>query len=149
MIYLFLIRSMEISNRQPPPPHEALSCSVGKSVGIRPWFMTYWFLGEGVSNAEWGKAGGAGGTLILPISHTGSVRQAKRASCPGRPSPAWLQPIPGGRSGPLLMAHEHTRWERVLPPFILGPYHHCRDRSGFEWDTLIWQAGPHTWLVVV
>lgn len=48
---------MEISN--PPPTLEALSCSVGESVGIRPWFMIYWFLEEGVGNAEWGKAGGS------------------------------------------------------------------------------------------
>ena len=38
---LFVFNSLHGDFQPPPPPHEALSCSVGRSVGIRPWFMTY------------------------------------------------------------------------------------------------------------
>ena len=94
------------------------------SVGITPWFVIYWFLGEGVGNADWGRAGGS----FDPSKKSHRLSQVKRVSCPGRPSPAWPQPIPRGRSGPLLMANEHARWERVSLPSILGPYYHRGDR---------------------
>ena len=103
----------------PPPPPEALSCSMGESVGIRPWFMIYWFLGEGVGNAEWGKAVGS----FDPSNKSHRLSQTSEESILTRKAvPCVTTAHPRGRSGLLLMANEHARWESVLLPFILGPY---------------------------
>lgn len=105
-----------------------------------------------ISRREWAtrvrQGGGGGGTLILP-SHTGSAVTSEESVMFRKAASCVTAAHSGVGQGPLLMAHEHTRWERVLPPFILWPITTAETDIRFEWDTLIWQAGPHTWLVVV